>query len=126
MTADAADRAKIIAGLRALARFLAAHPDAPLHEAYHKVTITVFPDGEITAERNAGVDAAAAVLGTKAADPSGCGHYKASRAFGPVVYEVLAISDAHRAEYDARNSYRDAITLDDSPVVEGTQIGEAA
>jgi hypothetical protein len=127
MTADAADRAKFIAGLRALAGFLAAHPDAPLPEGYHETAIFVFPDGQSDDERRAGVDAAAAVIGATAGDPHGCGHYMASRAFGPVVYEVLAISDASRAEARARDSYYDAVTLDDGPAVAGAaELGEVA
>jgi hypothetical protein len=126
MNADAADRAKFIAGLRALACFLAAHPDAPLPAGYHKTTILVFPDGETGTERRAGVDAAAAVIGATAADPSGCGHYAASRTFGPVVYEVLAISDEARADARARDSYRDSVTLDALAAVESPALGEAA
>jgi hypothetical protein len=108
----AAERAAFIAGLRGLADFLAAHPGVPVPPGYHETTILVFPDGDSDAERQAGVDQAAAVLGVPAADPRSCGYYSAARSFGPVIYEALAISDARRADHDAQTSYYGAVTPD--------------
>ena len=105
----AAERAAFIAGLRGLADFLAAHPGVPVPPGYHETTILVFPDGDSDAERRAGVDRAAAVLGVRAA---GTGHYGAERGFGPVTYKALAISSAHRADYDAQMSYYGAVVPD--------------
>jgi hypothetical protein len=104
-TTNPEDRAALVAGLRELAGFLAAHPDAPISPGYCTEAITVFPDGDTYEERRAGVDQAAAVLGIPAADVSGTGHYMVSRRFGPVAYEVLAISAAARARHDADASY---------------------
>jgi hypothetical protein len=112
MTTPDNDRAALIAGLRGLADFLAEHPDAPVPPAYPETCITVFPDGDTDDERRAGVDDAAAVLDSPAADPAGSGHYTAARKFGPVTYEVLAISDARRAVHEAGSSYYNSVVPD--------------
>jgi hypothetical protein len=116
MAVDYDDRAALIAGLHELADFLAAHPDVPVPPGYHETIVHVFPDGDTDDERRAGVDAAAAVLGTPAADPDGCGHYKVERKFGPVTYGVLAISAARRAAHAAGVSYYGSV-IPDSPAV---------
>jgi hypothetical protein len=110
----AEDRAAFVAGLRALARFLAAHPDVPVPESYHTQDFTVFPDGDTDDEKRAAVDATAAVLGVVPDDHGGRGHYKAVRRFGPVAYETFFVSAAYRARSDALDSYRDAITVDEA------------
>jgi hypothetical protein len=111
---QAADRAALVAGLRALAAFLAAHPDVPVPQSYHVQDITFFPDGSTDDERRAAVDLIGHALGVPAADPHGHGHYQAERAFGPVAYRALTISTAATARADARNSYADVIRLDDA------------
>jgi hypothetical protein len=109
MTSPNDDRAALITGLRGLADFLATHPDVPVPPGYHETIVHVFPGGQSDAERCAEVDRVAAVLGTPAADPDHCGHYATDRTFGPVTYRVLAISDAHRADYHAQMSYFGAV-----------------
>lgn len=111
-TLDRDDRAAWIDGLLSLACFLEAHPELSGPEAYFKQAITVFPDGTDD-EKRAAVDAAAAVLGVEASDPNATGHYKAVRWFGPLGLEFLAISRAATAQFNARSSYHDSITLDD-------------
>jgi hypothetical protein len=86
----AADRAAWVAGLRDLADFLAAHPDLPVPRVYCTDVINVFPEGGTDAERRAGVDRAAGVLGVPAADTHG-GHYRAARSFGPIAYALVMI-----------------------------------
>lgn len=115
----AEDRAALVAGLRALARFLAAHPDVPVPESYHAQDITVFPPGADDDEKRAAVDAIAAALGVTPGDDGGRSHYRAVRKFGPVAYEAFFVSSAYRARSDALDSYRDAITIDEPerPVV---------
>jgi hypothetical protein len=108
----AAERAAFIAGLRGLADFLAAHSGVPVPSGYHETTILVFPDGDSDAEKRAGVVAAGAALGVRAADPDCSGHYSADRGFGPVTYRALAISSAHRADYAAQMSYYGAVVSD--------------
>jgi len=86
----AADRAAWVAGLRDLADFLAAHPDLPVPPAHHTEGFVVFPDGGTDDECRAGVDQAAGILGVRAAE-RGSGHYRATRAFGPVEYIAVMI-----------------------------------
>ncbi len=111
-TVNPEERAAFIAALRDLAGFLEGHPDVPVPESWHTKQITVFPDGDTDEQRRAGVDAAAGALGVTAADPDGSGHYQAARRFGSLAYQVLAISDARRAAYDAGSSYYDCVTPD--------------
>ena len=112
MTGNAQDRAALVAGLRELADFLASHPDVPVPESYHEHTITLFPGGGTDDEKRVGVDAAASALGVAAGDADGCGHYRAERAFGPVVYRAVMISSAARARADAQDSYRYSVRVD--------------
>jgi hypothetical protein len=110
-TAD--DRAAVIAGLRDLADFLEANPavPGPSGSQRHLLCAPFGPDDE----RRAFVDHVAAVLGTSAAFDSN-GHYEAVRSFGPVDFVVFMIPDAAHARYEAENSYRDSIRLDDEAV----------
>jgi hypothetical protein len=104
LTADAlraaGDRAAWVAGLRDLADFLAAHPDLPVPRVYCTDVINVFPEGGTDAERRAGVDQAAGVLGVRAAETPG-GHYRASRSFGPLAYALVMIPRDDQADRTA-------------------------
>jgi hypothetical protein len=103
MFASPEHRARFIAGLRELADYLDTHGDVPVPDYPH---LLVHVDGGSDAEERQAVDAAARGLGTRAAESlPGSGHYKARRDFGPLKYEVLAISRACMADYDARQSY---------------------
>lgn len=108
----AAERAAFIAGLRDLADYLADRPGVPVPPGYHQTVIHVCATGEDEAGRLAAVGEAAAALGVPASGPGGNGHCTAVRAFGPVAYEVLAITDAGRAAYRAQDSYYGSVTLD--------------
>lgn len=117
MTTDPTDdRAALVAGLRGLADFLETHRDVPVPESYHAQQITFLPSGDTDDEQRAEVDAFAVALGVKASDRNGRSHYKAQRAFGPVVYESFAISSADMARYDAEASYRGCVDPDDQAV----------
>jgi hypothetical protein len=82
-------RARFINGLRDLANFLAAHFGYPVPD---DTQITVFPDGADYAERCARIDRLALIL--DATTKASLGHYSAERSFGPVIYRVVAVSDA--------------------------------
>lgn len=85
--ADSTERAKLIGGLRSLADYLESNPEVP---APGYSTVHTFPpDGE-WAEMRAEIDATAARLGV-IAHLVGCGHYVATRYFGPVEYRSVAI-----------------------------------
>ena len=86
-------RAQFINGLRDLATFFAAHFGYPVPD---NAEITVFPDGDSYAERCASVDRLALALGVTTTDS--LGHYSAQRAFGPVTFRVVAVSDAGELE----------------------------
>jgi hypothetical protein len=82
-------RAEFINGLRDLANFLSAHFGYPVPDS---TEIIVFPDGADYAERCAWVDRLALTLGTT--PMNNLGHYSTKRAFGPISYRVVAVSDA--------------------------------
>ena len=106
------ERTDFITALRDLADYLTDHPDVPVPDFEREILVFV-PDGT-DAEERAAVDQAAAVLGVPVAERNG--HYKASRAFGPLLtYTVLTISTAARADHTARMSYCDNITAAPGP-----------
>ena len=88
--ANADERGRLIAGLRALADLLQDHPDVP---APRWADVYVFPlrgtDEQIRAE----IDQIAARIGTAVTDDTDHGHYAASRYLGPVQYRAVAISE---------------------------------
>jgi hypothetical protein len=88
-------RAQFINGLRDLATFLGAHFGFPVPAS---AEITIFPDGTDYAERCASVDRLALILSVPTR--KSLGHYSAERAFGPITYRVVAVSDAGELEGD--------------------------
>jgi hypothetical protein len=105
MTTDATVRCEFIAGLRALAQFLADNPKVPV-PSYGRA-ILLHARGGSDDERRAVVDQMAELFGSAA---SGDSHYKTVREFGPVSYEVLAIAEQHRQDYQALMSYAGAVS----------------
>jgi hypothetical protein len=94
-TATLVARAQFINGLRDLASFLAAHFGYPVPDT---AEITIFPDGASYAARCTAVDRLALLL---AVPPrNSLGHYSAERAFGPITYRVVAVSDSGELEGD--------------------------
>jgi len=89
-------RARFINGLRDLANFLGSHFGYPVPDS--PAEITIFPDGTDYAQRCAHVDRLALLLGVVPADS--LGHYCAQRAFGPITYRIVAVSDAGQLEGD--------------------------
>ena len=88
-------RARFINGLRDLATFLSAHFGYPVPDS---AEITIFPDGASYPARRAAVDRLALVLGVPVRDS--LGHHSAERAFGPIRYRVVAVSDSGELEGD--------------------------
>jgi hypothetical protein len=122
MTTDPAAREAYIAGLRQLARFLASHPAAPVPMWGTSILLTTHGTDD---EDHAAVDEFAAVMGATITDEwDKDGRYLATRTFGPVEYEAIAHSEAHMAEYHARQAYARQMMLNEpgTPVV----VGEAA
>ncbi|GGV33946.1 hypothetical protein GCM10010182_67210 [Actinomadura cremea] len=95
-------RDEYIKGLRDLADFIESHPELPLPTGSSVGPYVTGTDEEERAE----VDRIATILGVTA---SGDTHYIASRSFGPVTYEAIAIAADHMARYDALMSYRNVV-----------------
>lgn len=115
MTATAAERAQVIAGLRELADLLEANPGLPVPK-YPRIRVDVGDvdmdiDEEDEPAKRAVVDTAAAILGSAISDRNGhydtdwhaCGEDSYGR--WRVAYEVGSISAARMAEYDLKRSY---------------------
>jgi hypothetical protein len=81
------ERARLIAGLRALAEFIESSPDVP---SPRSADVFIFPAAASNQERRAEIDAIASLLGTEGHFTYG-GHYTTSRWFGPVEYRAIAI-----------------------------------
>jgi len=106
-------RHQTITGLRALADFLEANPAVPVNEYGWTVTAHLGISRDKTDEcQRAEVDHVAGLLGVQPFTTRYASHYKASRAFGRIVYQVVHIPARALAEHDARNSYVDNVQLD--------------
>jgi hypothetical protein len=88
--ANADERGRLIAGLRALADFLQDHPDVP---APRWADVYVFPPRGTDELMRAEIDQIAARIGTVVTNDAAYGHYAASHHFGPVQYRAVAISE---------------------------------
>lgn len=109
-----AHRAAVIDGLRALASFLEANPDAPVPLFSADVHVSTHGTDE---ENQRTVDRAAAVLGTAPAwSDAEKTHYRVSRMFAAVEYSVTAITEAHMARYRAESTYNGCVIPDESAV----------
>ena len=112
-TTDPETRQALITGLRDLADYLDRHPAIPVPK--HGATILLHA---ATAEDGgrAQVNRIAELLDTAVNDETARGgHYWAVRNFGPLGYEVVAITAAYRATFDAESSYRGCITPGPAP-----------
>jgi hypothetical protein len=105
-------RARLVASLRELASFLAAHPEVPVPEYEVTLGFAVSVDGgdEAAIER---VRAAAAALGVEAVEYSP-GYWRAERTFGQVSYGCGYIARRIWAEAQATRSYEGAVVPDGS------------
>jgi hypothetical protein len=110
LTTDAATRQAFITGLRALADYLDRHPAIPVpaYGAEIHLCAASTDDGGC-----AQVAQFARQLGTAVPTAvSAAGHYEAARAFGPVGYRMIAISDAAMARHHAADTYYGCVTPD--------------
>lgn len=108
-TTDPDARKAFIGGLRALARFLASHPDMPV-PIYGSDLLLSGSDAD---DPRGFVEAFAAMTGAAVTDKwAETGHYDAARSFGPVSYHAYAVSDATMAAYRAETSYAGCVQPD--------------
>lgn len=107
-------RRELISGLRALAAFLDSHPQVPVPR-YGSVRVSMHTnydtDASTEAEAITEVRRIAALLGTTPIAENG--HHVAGIAFGSVRYEAVLVTQAAMERRAARDSYRDAIALDE-------------
>lgn len=82
--ADTKERQAFIAGLRALADFLENNPEVPAPK--YTTDVLVFLPFASDEEKKREIDVIASRIGS-VSEPS-CGHYTASRRFGPVEYRA--------------------------------------
>jgi hypothetical protein len=85
--ADPAERVALISGLRGLSDYLESNPEVP---APSYSTVYMFPPETDWTEMRTEIDAIAVRLGVTASETP-CGHYVATRSFGPVEYRAVAI-----------------------------------
>jgi hypothetical protein len=106
-TTDPTVRDAFINGLRALADYLATHPDAPVpaYGAVIHLCAASTDDGGCAQVRRFARQLGATVEDTVAHD----GHCEAVRSFGPIGYRMVAISDARMARHDAYTSYAGSV-----------------
>ena len=109
-TTDSTDhgRTEFIAGLRALADFLAAHLEIPVPIPAISAEITVHALQGGDADKRSFVGRFGVVLGRHVTGHNG--HYVTWRAFGPVSFGALAISGAHMTAHAAQMSYYRHVT----------------
>lgn len=86
--ANANDRSRFIAGLRALAEYLESRPDVPAPWA--GTCVHVFPPHGTNEDQRAEVDVIAARINAEPCEVL-AGHYSVSRFFGPIEYRAVAI-----------------------------------
>jgi hypothetical protein len=96
---DPADRAAFIAGLRELADYLTTHPHIPVPRNRREILLHVRGDDQRQREE---IQRVAELLNIT---PRFGAHYTATRAFGPIGYQFVAIPAAWKTEHDARHSY---------------------
>jgi hypothetical protein len=112
-TTDPGAKGSFIRALRELADYLDQNQAVPV-PAYG--ASIMLPASSAEDGGRAQVDRIAALLGTPVYDDTARGgHYWAVRAFGPIGYEIVAITEAYSAASDALMSYRGSVTPDPEP-----------
>jgi hypothetical protein len=112
-TTDPAIKGRFTGALRELADVLDQHPAIPV--PLYGASIVLHADSADDGGR-AQVNRIATLLGATVYDDTGHdGHYWAARLFGPIGYEITAITDTYTASNQALMSYRGSVTPDPDP-----------
>ena len=101
------ERAELLRGLAELAEFLAAHPQVPVDQI--RAGYCAYGGDDVA--QMADVDAVCAELGVTAA-LNDAGQYVAERYFGPVKFDVFAVTEQSRRRWEAEHSYRGNIVAE--------------
>jgi len=111
--ADTDQRSRFIAGLHALASYLADHPAIPVpcHGADILFNVDIAEDGGCLQVRQI-----ARQLAVTVSDETRYGgHCTASKSFGPISYTVVSIPNSRMARLDALWSYYGCVQPDNTP-----------
>ena len=112
-TTDPGAKGRFIRALRELADYLDQNTAVPV-PAYGASILLHASSADDSGRTQ--VDRIAQLLGADINDDTAHGgHYWTARNFGPIGYEIVAITDAYSAAYDAHMSYRNSVTPDPVP-----------
>ena len=120
LVGDSPERAAVVAGLRALAGYLAANPSVPIPP--YGWDVLVHAEGT-DSEQFSQVDLVSEIMGERPVDQrASTGHHHAERSFGPVTYRFAGISEQRMAQHQAWASYADSV-VPDEPAAEPARLG---
>jgi hypothetical protein len=123
LVGDSPGRAAVVAGLRALAGYLAANPAVPIPP--YGWDVCVHAEGT-DREQFSQVDLVSEIMGERPVDQrAATGHHHAERSFGPVTYRFVGISERRMAQHHAWASYADSV-VPDKPAAEPARLAAAA
>jgi hypothetical protein len=113
----------MVAGLRALASYLAANAAVPIPPYGWEVLVHAEgTDGEQFSQ----VDLVGEMMSERPVDRrAATGYHHAERSFGPVTYRFVGISERRMAQHQAWASYADSV-IPDEPAAEPARLAVAA
>jgi len=107
LVGESPERAAVVAGLRALASYLAANPAVPVPP--YGWEVLVHAEGT-DSEQFSQVDLVGELMSERPVDRRATtGHHHAERSFGPVTYKFVGISERRMAQHQAWASYADSV-----------------
>jgi len=113
LVGDSPERDAVVAGLRALAGYLAANPAVPIPP--YGWDVLVHAQGT-DSEQFSQVDLVSEIMGERPADQRATtGHHHVERSFGPVTYRFAGIAGHRMARHQAWASYADSVVPDEAP-----------